>query len=320
MVKTDKIMVTGHTGMIGSAFMRLLKNKGYSRLITESSKVLDLRDQSSTERFIKKKRPDIISHFAGRVGGIKANAKYPAAFLYDNLAMQTNVIHAAFKYGVKKLLFLGSSCIYPRECPQPMKEEYLLTGPLEPTNEAYALAKIAGIKMCEFYRKQYNANFFSLIPANTYGVGDNFDLESSHVISALIRKFYEAVQKNKLQVEVWGSGTPVRDFIYVDDVAYACFYAMKNHRMLSKFAYLNVGTGRGTSIKEVAEIIKDVSGYRRTIVYDTSKKDGFPVKLLDVQKFSKSGWKPKMKLEDGLKKACKWFESQIGRERDVKNS
>ncbi|MCK4809551.1 MAG: GDP-L-fucose synthase [Candidatus Omnitrophica bacterium] len=307
MLKTDKIMVTGHTGMVGSAFVSLLKRKGYTKVITSSSKFLDLRNQSAAEEFIKINKPDTIFHFAARVGGIKANAEYPAVFLYDNLAIQTNVIHSAFKCGINNLLFLAGSCVYPRESVQPMKEEYLLNGPLEPTNEAYALAKIAGIKMCQFYRRQYGVNFISLISTNAYGIGDNFNLESSHVVPALIAKFYRALAQNKPEVKIWGTGKPVREFIYVDDLAYACFYVMKNKQLFKKYDYLNVGTGKGVSIKELSEIIKKNIGYGGNILYDISRPDGFPVKILDIKRILELGWKPKITLKSGLEKTCRWF-------------
>jgi len=307
--KNSKIYISGHKGMVGSAMLRLLESRGYKNLIFKTSKELDLRIQKEVDEFIEKESPEYIFHFAAKVGGIKANINYPAEFLYDNIMITANVINAAYKYKVKKLLYLGSSCIYPRKCLQPMKEEYLLTGKLEPTNEGYALAKIVGLKLCEYYNKQYNTNFICLIPPNLYGPNDNFNLDTSHVVAALIRKFYEA-KINRLDcVEVWGTGRARREFLYVEDLAEACLCFMNNYEAKNLPTFLNIGYGEDISIEELAEIIKEEVGYNGKIYWNSSCPDGMPQKLLDSSISKKLGWKPKTPLKEGLKKTIKWYKN-----------
>lgn len=298
MHKDSKIYVAGHKGMVGSAILRKLQKEGYRNIITKTSQELDLRNQQAVEKFFAEHRPEYVFLAAARVGGILANNTYRAQFIYDNLMIQSNVIHHAYLYGVKKLLFLGSSCIYPKMAPQPMKEEYLLSGYLEPTNEPYAIAKIAGIKMCEAYRHQYQCNFISAMPTNLYGPNDNYDLNNSHVLPALIRKFYEAHIYQYPEVVVWGTGTPRREFMHVDDLADACLFLMKNYNE-SKF--VNVGTGKDITIKELAELIKKVVGYKGKIIFDTTKPDGTPRKLLDLTYMHSLGWKHSIDLEEGIR-------------------
>ncbi|MDD2235292.1 MAG: GDP-L-fucose synthase [Desulfitobacteriaceae bacterium] len=305
MKKDAAIYVAGHKGLVGSAILRKLKSEGYSNLITRSFQELDLRDRTAVDEFFKKEQPEFIFLAAAKVGGILANNTYPVDFLRDNLRIQTNIIDAAHKYGVKKLLFLGSSCIYPKLAPQPIKEEYLLTGELEPTNEPYAIAKIAGIKLCQAYNRQYQANFISVMPTNLYGPGDNFDLETSHVMPALIRKFHEAKINSADQVVVWGSGKPFREFLHVDDLADACLFLMNNY---NSSEIINIGTGKDLSIAELAHMIKDIVGYSGDIVFDTSKPDGTPRKLLDVSKLFDMGWKPRITLEEGIRTAYNWYQ------------
>lgn len=305
MKKDAAIYVAGHKGLVGSAILRKLKSEGYSNLITRSFQELDLRDRTAVDEFFKKEQPEFIFLAAAKVGGILANNTYPVDFLRDNLRIQTNIIDAAHKYGVKKLLFLGSSCIYPKLAPQPIKEEYLLTGELEPTNEPYAIAKIAGIKLCQVYNRQYQANFISVMPTNLYGPGDNFDLETSHVMPALIRKFHEAKINSADQVVVWGSGKPFREFLHVDDLADACLFLMNNY---NSSEIINIGTGKDLSIAELAHMIKDIVGYSGDIVFDTSKPDGTPRKLLDVSKLFDMGWKPRITLEEGIRTAYNWYQ------------
>ena len=307
MQKESKIYVAGHRGLVGSAIKRCLEQKGYKNIIYKTSSELDLRDAKAVKEFFEAEKPEYVFLAAAKVGGIYANNTYPAEFIYDNLAIQVNVIHSAYLHGVKKLLFLGSSCIYPKFAPQPMKEEYLLTGKLESTNEAYAIAKIAGIKMCKAYNKQYGTNFICVMPTNLYGPNDNFDLKSSHVIPALIRKFDDAKTQDKKEVEIWGTGKPRREFLYVDDLADACVYLMENCNYKDIGEFVNVGTGKDLTIRELAEIIKNVVGYEGDLVFDTSKPDGTPRKLLDVSKLSALGWKAKTSLEEGLKKTYKWY-------------
>ncbi len=299
MNKNSKIYVAGHRGLVGSAIVRKLESEGYTNIIYRTSDVLDLTDQKSVEEFFKYEEPEYVFLAAAKVGGIVANREYPADFIYINTMIQNNVIHNAHKFGVKKLLFLGSSCIYPKHCPQPMKEEYLLTGALEPTNEAYAIAKIAGLKMCQYYNKQYGTNFISCMPTNLYGPNDNFDLETSHVMPALIRKFHEANIEKKSYVEVWGTGTPKREFLYVDDMADACVYLMNNY---DRDETVNIGTGDEVSIKELAELIKDVVGYDGEIRFDTSKPDGTLRKLQDVSRLSEIGWESKIQFNEAVDK------------------
>lgn len=297
MEKHSKIYVAGHRGMVGSAIFRKLQKEGYTNIVTRTSKELDLRNQQAVEDFFQKEQPEYVFLAAAKVGGILANNTYRADFLYDNLMIQSNVIHAAYKYKVKKLLFLGSSCIYPKHAPQPMKEEYLLSGYLEPTNEPYAIAKITGIKMCEAYRDQYGCNFISAMPTNLYGPNDNYDLNNSHVLPALIRKFYEAKINKKPSVTIWGTGQPRREFMHADDLADACLFLMLNY---NEKQFVNVGTGKDIAIAELAQLIKNIVGYEGEIVFDTSKPDGTPRKLLDLSYLHSLGWKHKIELEEGI--------------------
>ncbi|MBW7840627.1 MAG: GDP-L-fucose synthase [Chitinophagaceae bacterium] len=297
MQNQDKIYVAGHRGMVGSAIVRKLQTEGYGNLLLRSSKELDLRDQKAVETFFKTEKPDYVFLAAAKVGGILANNTYPATFLYDNLAIQTNVIHNAYLNGVKKLLFLGSSCIYPKMAPQPLKESYLLTGLLEPTNEPYAIAKITGIKMCESYRRQYGCNFISAMPTNLYGPGD-YDLNNSHVLPALLRKFHEAKINHDPSVVVWGTGTPLREFLHADDLADALYFLMQHY---DGAEFVNVGTGKDISIGDLARLVKKITGYEGTLQFDTSKPDGTPRKLLDVSKLQTLGWKPSIGFEEGIR-------------------
>ena len=308
MTKTSKIYIAGHTGLVGSSIYRLLKKQGYNNLITKTRKQLDLLDQNQVSVFFQKEKPEYVFLAAAKVGGILANNNYPADFIYENLQVQNNVIHNAYLNKVKKLLFLGSSCIYPRNCAQPIKEEYLLTSPLEPTNEPYAIAKIAGIKMCQSYNRQYDTNFISLMPTNLYGPGDNFDLENSHALAALIRKIYEAKIKNILKIKLWGTGKPRREFLYVDDLASACIFLMKNYNGTN---IVNIGTGKDISISELAQKIKDIIGYKGKIEFDKINPDGTSQKLLDVSFAHKLGWRHSMELDDGLKKTIDVYPSVI---------
>jgi GDP-L-fucose synthase len=304
MNKKDKIYVAGHRGMVGSALVRKLNEKGFQQLLWKNSTELDLRNQESVNAFFEMERPDHVFMAAAKVGGIMANNTLRAEFLYDNVMIQSNVIHAAYKTGVKKLMFLGSSCIYPKLAPQPLKEDYLLTGELEPSNEPYAIAKIAGIKMCESYRNQYGSNFISVMPTNLYGPNDNYDLNNSHVLPALIRKFHEAMIEGKPYVTVWGSGAPRREFLYADDLADACFFLMENY---NEPGFLNIGTGEDIEIRELALLIKKITGYLGEVRQDLSKPDGTPRKLLDVTKLSAMGWKSKIGLEEGIRKVYSEF-------------
>jgi GDP-L-fucose synthase len=304
MDKHSRIYVAGHRGLVGSALVRRLKREGYTHLITRTREELDLRNTAAVNRFFQQERPEYVFLAAARVGGILANSTYPANFIRDNLLIQLHVIDAAFRYGVKKLLFLGSSCIYPKYAPQPIREEELLGGPLEPTNEAYAVAKIAGIKMCQAYRRQFGFNAISLMPTNLYGPGDNFDLETAHVIPALLRKFHEAKEKNLPQVVVWGTGTPRREFLHVDDLADAALFLM--HRYDDE-AIINVGVGKDISIRELAELIREVVGYQGEIVFDSTKPDGTPRKLLDVSRLEALGWRATIPLREGLAQTYRWF-------------
>lgn len=294
----DSIYIAGHRGMVGSAIHKKLNSLGYNNIITRTSKELDLRVQADVDAFFKEVKPEYVFLAAAKVGGIMANNTYRAEFLYDNLMMEANIIHAAWKYGVKKLMFLGSSCIYPKMAPQPMPETSLLTGPLESTNEPYAIAKIAGIKLCEAYRDQYGCNFISIMPTNLYGIGDNYHPENSHVLPALIRKFHEAKTNGSDKVTVWGTGTPKREFLYADDLADACVFLMENY---SDKDLINVGTGVDLTIKELAETVKEVIGYNGNLVFDTTKPDGTPRKLMDVEKLHKLGWKHSTRFTDGIK-------------------
>jgi GDP-L-fucose synthase len=301
---SDKIFIAGHKGMVGSAILRKLSIKGFTQLITRGSKELDLRNQQQVADFFVTEKPDYVFMAAAKVGGIQANNTYRADFLYENLVMQNNVIHHSYLQGVKKLLFLGSSCIYPKLAPQPLKEEYLLTGPLENTNEPYAIAKIAGIKMCDAYRDQYGCNFISAMPTNLYGPNDNYELNNSHVLPALIRKFYEAKLNNEPQVVMWGTGTPKREFLHVDDLAEACLFLMDTY---NERGQVNVGVGEDVTILELAQMVKKAVGYEGQITNDLSKPDGTPRKLMDVSKLTSLGWTAKISLEEGIESVCKAF-------------
>ena len=304
MNKSSKIYVAGHRGLVGSAILRKLEKDGYENLIVRTSKELDLRDKQQVDSFFETEKPEFVFLAAAKVGGIVANNEFPADFIRDNLMIQTNVIDASYRNQVDKLLFLGSTCIYPKLAPQPLKEEYLLTGPLEPTNDAYALAKIAGIKMCQSYNKQYETNYISAMPTNLYGENDNFDLQSSHVMPALIRKFHEAKLSNQSSVEVWGTGTPKREFLYSDDLADACVYLMNHY---NEDEIINIGVGEDVSIKELAETVQRVVGFEGELKFDTTKPDGTPRKLVDTTKINQLGWKADVKLEDGISLAYEWF-------------
>ena len=318
MDRNARIYVAGHRGLVGSSILRRLKDEGYSGLITRTHKELELMSQADVGVFFEQEKPEFVFLAAARVGGILANNNYPAEFIYENLVVQTNVIHAAYKAGVKKLLFLGSSCIYPRECSQPMKEEYLLSGKLETTNEPYAIAKIAGIKMCQAYNRQYGTNFVAVMPTNLYGPGDNFDLETSHVLPALIRKFHEAKfpkaeRPEAGEVTIWGTGAPRREFLYVDDLADACVFIM-NHYDGNEM--INIGVGKDISIKELADLIGEVVGFEGTIRYDRTKPDGTPRKLLDVSRLQSLGWRDKTSLREGIQKTYAWYVSEAARLHD----
>lgn len=294
----SKIYIAGHRGMVGSAILRNLQNKGFSNFILKTSKELDLRNQQAVSAFFKKEKPDYVFLAAAKVGGIQANNIYRADFLYENLMIQNNVIHSAYENNVTKLMFLGSSCIYPKLAPQPLKEEYLLSGYLEDTNEPYAIAKIAGIKMCESYRRQYNSNFISVMPTNLYGRNDNYNLNNSHVLPALIRKFHEAIENKSPFVEMWGSGSPMREFLHADDMADACVYLMQTYEGSQ---HVNIGTGVDLSIKDLALLIQKIVGYTGEIKHDLSKPDGTPRKLMDVSLLHQLGWKHTINLEEGIK-------------------
>ncbi len=302
--KRSKIYVAGHRGLVGSALVRKLRAEGYENLLLVTSSELDLREQKEVREFISSERPEYVFLAAAKVGGILANDTYPAEFLYDNLMMEANIIDASYRQGVSKLLFLGSTCIYPKMASQPLREDYLLTGPLEPTNEWYAVAKIAGIKMCQAYSKQYGARFISAMPTNLYGPEDNFDLKGSHVLPALIRKFHEAKAQGKSSVEVWGSGRPLREFLHVDDLASACLFLMREY---DDSEIINVGVGKDITIADLAALIKEVVGYRGEIVFDTSKPDGTPRKLVDTKKINKLGWEASISLEEGVAQTYEWF-------------
>jgi len=293
----DKIYVAGHRGMVGSAIVRRLQQEGFTNIIVRTSKELDLRDQLAVASFFKEEKPDYVFLAAAKVGGIIANNTFRGQFIYENLMIQNNVIHHAYLNDVKKLMFLGSSCIYPKMAPQPLKEEYLLTGPLEPTNEPYAIAKIAGIEMCDAYRAQYGSNFISVMPTNLYGPNDNYDLQNSHVLPAMLRKMHEAMINNAPQVEIWGTGTPKREFLHADDMADACFYLMQHY---NEKGLVNIGVGEDISIGDLAKLIKKIVGYKGDLHFDTSKPDGTPRKLMDVSKLHGYGWKANIGLEEGI--------------------
>ncbi len=298
MQKNSKIFVAGHRGMVGSAIVKDLKNNGFNNIVCRTSSELNLIDQQAVALFFETEKPEYVFLAAAKVGGIVANNTYRADFIYENILIQSNVIHQSYLNNVKKLLFLGSTCIYPKMAPQPLKEEYLLTGLLEETNEPYAIAKIAGIKMCDAYRAQYNCNFISVMPTNLYGFNDNYDLQNSHVLPALLRKFHEAKINNQQQVEVWGTGEPLREFLHASDMANACVYLMQNY---NDKGFVNIGTGNEISIKELAYLIKKIVGFEGTIVFDSSKPSGTPRKLTDITKLTKLGWKYKIELEEGIR-------------------
>jgi len=304
MDKTDKIFVAGHRGMVGSALMRRFEAEAFSNVVTRERAQLDLTDEFAVAKFFAEERPDIAIIAAAKVGGIKANNDYPVEFLVENLRIQNNVIRAAYENGVRKLLFLGSSCIYPKFAPQPIPESALLSGPLEPTNEAYAIAKIAGIKLCQAYAREYGANFISAMPTNLYGPNDNFDLETSHVLAALLRKAHEAKTRNDRKLVVWGTGKPRREFLHVDDLAFACLLLLEKY---DSPEIINVGCGEDISIRELAELICDVVGFDGELAWDTNKPDGTPRKLLDVTKLHALGWKPAITLRDGIQLTYDWF-------------
>jgi GDP-L-fucose synthase len=306
--RESKIYVAGHRGLVGSAIVRRLEQEGYGNLLMRTREELDLKDSQAVEEFFAEQRPDYVFLAAARAGGILANDTYPVEFLRDNLYIELNVIEAAHRHGAKKLLFLGSSCIYPKFAPQPMKEEHLLTGELEPTSEPYAIAKIAGIKLCQAYDREYATDFISVMPTNLYGPGDNFDLETSHVLPAMIRKFHEAKEGGEPRVTVWGTGTPRRELLYVDDLADACVYLINNY---SGSEIVNVGVGKDISIAELASLVREVVGYEGEISYDTNKPDGAPRKLLDVSRLAELGWKPKVPLREGVERTYRWFVSTM---------
>jgi len=297
MNKQDKIYIAGHRGMVGSAIVRRLQKDGYTNIVTRTSKELDLKEQQAVRDFFAKEKPDVVVLAAAKVGGIHANNVYRAQFLYENLMIESNVIHSAYENGAKKLLFLGSSCIYPKMAPQPLKEESLLTGLLEQTNEPYAIAKIAGIKLAESYRRQYGVNYISAMPTNLYGPNDNYDLNNSHVLPALIRKFHTAKVTHAPSVEVWGTGSPMREFLHVDDLADACFFLLQNY---DEEMFVNIGTGEDLTIKALAEMIKDIVGYTGELKWNTEKPDGTPRKLMDVSRLHNLGWKHRIGLREGI--------------------
>jgi len=310
--KNLKLYIAGHTGLVGSALTRYAKANGFNNLILKSKEDLDLTDQKQTLDFFQSEKPDYVILAAAKVGGIIANRDFPADAIYQNLQIQNNVIHSAYLTGVKKLMFLGSTCIYPKLAPQPLKEEYLLTNTLEPTNEPYAIAKIAGIKMCQSYNRQYSTNFIACMPTNLYGINDNFDLKTSHVLPALIRKFHEAKIQNSKAVEIWGDGTPLREFLFIDDLAEAVFFMMDNFNPSKEDSengdiFLNIGIGKDISIKDLANLVKEIVCYKGEIVYDTTKPNGTPRKLVDVTKINMLGWKSKTSLDEGLKLTYNWF-------------
>jgi GDP-L-fucose synthase len=312
MRESDRIFVAGHRGLVGSAIVRRLQGEGYANILLRTRSELDLADQRAVQEFFEAERPDYVFLAAARVGGIMANDTYPADFIRDNLAIALNVIDASWRAGVEKLLFLGSSCIYPKFAPQPMREEHLLTGVLEPTNEPYAVAKIAGIKLCQSYNRQYGTRFISAMPTNLYGPGDNFDLQTSHVLPALIRKFHEARESGAPDVTIWGTGTPRREFLHVDDLAEACLFLMRNY---DDGEIINVGVGEDLTIRELAELVREVVGYQGEIVFDTGKPDGTPRKLLDTGRINALGWRPRISLRDGIAATYRWYLEEGGRAR-----
>ena len=315
MNKDTKIYIAGHKGMVGSAIWRTLTAKGYTNLLGVSSSDLDLRNQQAVKNFMADENPEVIIDAAARVGGILANSNYPYQFIMENMQIQNNLINSALQFGVEKFIFLGSSCIYPKLAPQPLKEEYLLTGPLEPTNEWYAIAKITGVKACEAIRKQFGKDYVSLMPTNLYGTQDNFDLNTSHVLPAMLRKFHEAKENSNAPVTLWGSGTPLREFLFVDDMAEAVVFAVENK--LPDYLY-NVGTGEDLTIKQLAETIQKITGHQGEIIWDATKPDGTPRKLMDISKMHELGWKHQVQLEEGIQKTYNWFLKNIDRFKEVK--
>lgn len=311
----SKIYIAGHNGMVGSSIWRTLERKGYTNLLGRSSSVLDLRSQTAVNFFIVQEQPDVIIDAAARVGGILANNDFPYQFLMENLQIQNNLIDSALQHRVEKFIFLGSSCIYPKLAPQPLKEEYLLTGELEPTNEWYAIAKITGVKACQAIRKQFGKDYVSLMPTNLYGTQDNFDLTTSHVLPAMMRKFHEAKENNHVPVTLWGSGTPMREFLFVDDMAEAVVFALEN--TLPDYLY-NVGTGEDLTIKELAETIQKITGHQGEIIWDATKPDGTPRKLMDISKMHELGWKHNVNLEEGIQKTYNWFLENVHKIKEVK--
>jgi GDP-L-fucose synthase len=305
--QSARIFVAGHRGLVGSALVRHLRAEGYSNLLTATREQLDLRDQAAVNYWFRANRPEYVFLAAGTVGGILANSTRPAEFLYDNMMIHATVVHAAYLYGVRRLLYLGSSCIYPRDCQQPMKEEHLLSGPLESTNEAYAIAKIAGIKLCQSYRKQYGCDFIAAMPTNLYGPHDNFDLASSHVLPAMIRKFHDAKISGRNEVDIWGSGTPRREFLHVDDLADACLFLMEHY---GEAEHVNVGTGQDLSIRELAEMVREIVYPSARLVFDAEKPDGTPRKLLDVGRLHRLGWRHSIELRRGILDTYEWFAAQ----------
>lgn len=313
--KNSKIYIAGHKGMVGSSVWRSLSSKGYQNLIGVSSKELDLKDQEAVRNFISHEKPDAVIDAAARVGGILANNDYPYPFLMENLQIQNNLIDSALKAGIKKFIFLGSSCIYPKLAPQPLKEEYLLTGELEPTNEWYAIAKITGVKACQAIRNQFGKDYVSLMPTNLYGTNDNFDLNTSHVLPAMMRKFHEAKENNNAPVTLWGSGTPMRDFLFVDDMARAVVFALENK--LPDYLY-NIGTGEDLTIKQLGETIQKITGHQGAVIWDSTKPDGTPRKLMDISKMHALGWKHQVQLEEGIQKTYDWFLENVNQFKEVK--
>jgi GDP-L-fucose synthase len=317
MKQDSKIYIAGHTGLVGSALMRKLIADGYTNLLTKTVTELDLRNQHAVQSFFEHEQPEYVFLAAAKVGGIKANNDYPADFIYENLMIESNIIHAAYRHKVKKLLFLGSSCIYPRDCPQPIKEEYLMTGILEKTNEPYAIAKIAGINLCQSYNRQYKTNFISCMPTNLYGPNDNFDRTTSHVFPALIAKMCDAVEYNQPSVEIWGDGTPKREFLYVDDLADAVIFLMHTY---NENIPINIGTGKDISILELVFLIKEIVGFSGTIIFDKEKPNGTPRKILNVDRLHDLGWKNKTSLHDGIKKTISWYTDHHCKKNFLKNN
>jgi GDP-L-fucose synthase len=312
LTQDSSIYVAGHRGLVGSAVARALRRQGYGNLLLRSHQELELTDQAAVNEFFQRERPDVVIMAAARVGGIHANNSHPALFIRDNLAVQDNVIDAAHRFGATKLVFLGSSCIYPKLAPQPIKEEYLLTGALEPTNEWYAIAKIAGLKMCQAYRREFGFNAISLMPTNLYGPGDNFDLQNSHVLPALIRRFHEAKERGDPTMSIWGTGTPRREFLHVDDLADAVVYLLKTY---DEEPIVNIGWGEDVTIRELAETVADVAGFKGRLVFDSSKPDGTPRKLLDTSRLTALGWKPKITLRTGIEQTYAWFKEHVAEAR-----